>query len=201
VTENAVADRNLPGIPGVEINAGDHICALYTRRRERDDVLMPFLREGLGLGHKCLVGLYEQDTRPILDAIGTDVDVGQAVTTGQLEVLGAADLIFQPDEFSIDNMIRFWEDVVSAAVQTGPFPFARLTAECTWWEKQLPGFDALAHYESALNKFAARHPLGFLCMYDMSEIDGGVVFDLLRTHPRVLLCGLLIENPYYEPIA
>ena len=97
-----MADRNLSGISGAEINAGDHICALYTRRGERDDVLMPFLREGLDLGHKCLVGLYEQDTRSILDALGTNVDVEQAVTRGQLEVLGAADLIFQPDEFSID---------------------------------------------------------------------------------------------------
>jgi hypothetical protein len=131
------------------------VCAHCERD---DDVLMPFLWEGLGLGHQCLVGLYEQDTRSILDALGTDADVEQAVTT---------------DEFSIDNMIRFWEGIVSAAVRTGPFPFARFTAECTWWEKQLPGFDALAHYESALNKFAARYPLGFLCMYDMSEIDGG----------------------------
>ncbi len=65
-----MADRNLSGISGVEINAGDHICALYTRRGERDDVLMPFLREGLDLGHKCLVGLYEQDTRSIPDALG-----------------------------------------------------------------------------------------------------------------------------------
>lgn len=39
------ADQVLPGIAGVKIGPGDHICALYRHRHERDDVLMPFLRE------------------------------------------------------------------------------------------------------------------------------------------------------------
>ena len=77
-----MVDQALPGIPGVKIEAGDHICALYRHRSERNDVLMPFLREGLSLGHKCLVGLYEQDTSSIHRAIGRDVDVEQCVTTG-----------------------------------------------------------------------------------------------------------------------
>jgi hypothetical protein len=195
-----MVDQALPGIPGVKIEAGDHICALYRHRSERNDVLMPFLREGLSLGHKCLVGLYEQDTSAIHRAIGRDVDVETSVTTGQLEVLGAADMLFRPEEFSVDNMITFWEGILSDAVQTGGFEFARLSAECTWWEKQLPGFDALARYESSLNEFAAQHPVSFLCMYDMSEITGGVIVDLLRTHPRLLLCGLLLSNPYYVPL-
>ena len=197
---NGAAGQPLPGIPGVEIRPGDPICALYRERHERDDVLMPFLREGLSLGHKCLVGLYEQDTGPILDAIGDDLNAREAVSTGQLEVIGAADTIFRPEEFSIDNMIRLWEGIISAAVDAGPFELARLTAECTWWDPQLPDFEALASYEAALNAFAARRPVGFLCMYDMSEITGSVIVDLLRTHPRLLLCGLLLPNPYYVPI-
>ncbi|GAA1254140.1 hypothetical protein GCM10009609_16870 [Pseudonocardia aurantiaca] len=195
-----MTDQVLPGIPGVEIEPGDHICALYRHRSERDDVLMPFLREGLSLGHKCLVGIYEQDTRSIRDAIGGDLNVEQAVSTSQLEVLGAADVVFRPEEFSIDNAVELWEGIISKAVETGPFEFARLSAECTWWEKQVPDFDELVSYELAVNDIAARHPVGFLCMYDMSEITGSVIVGLLRSHPRLLLCGLVMANPYYVPL-
>ena len=43
------------GIPGVDqIPPGTHLCALYSGSAERDDLLFPFLREGLRHGDTCL---------------------------------------------------------------------------------------------------------------------------------------------------
>jgi DNA replication protein DnaC len=35
------------GIAGLEAEPGDHICALFSGERERDQILIPFLRAGL----------------------------------------------------------------------------------------------------------------------------------------------------------
>lgn len=43
------------GIPGVDqISPGTHLCALYSGSAEWDDLLFPFLREGLRGGDTCL---------------------------------------------------------------------------------------------------------------------------------------------------
>jgi hypothetical protein len=173
VERNGAAEQPLPGIPGVEIRAGDHICALYRERHERHDVLMPFLREGLSLGHKCLVGLYEQDTGPILDAIGDDLNVGEAVTTGQLEVLGGGGrgaLRVRPPDRRVHLV--------------GPAA-SRLRGA-----RELRG---------GAQRVAARNPVGFLCMYDMSEITGSVVVDLLRTLPGSCSAGSSCRTPTTSP--
>ena len=47
--------------PGVAIEQGDHICAFYRGRDQRDDVLLPFLRDGLVQGHKCIAVMDDPD--------------------------------------------------------------------------------------------------------------------------------------------
>ena len=42
------------GIAGLEAEPGDHICALFSGERERDQILVPFLRAGLASGDKCI---------------------------------------------------------------------------------------------------------------------------------------------------
>ncbi|SEF24532.1 hypothetical protein SAMN05421837_102756 [Amycolatopsis pretoriensis] len=54
---------------------------------------------------------------------------------------------------------------------------------------------------------AGDHPFGRIvgvlivplvkCMYDISRYRENIVFDLIKTHPQVLMCGVLMENPYY----
>jgi hypothetical protein len=36
-----------------------------------------------------------------------------------------------------------------------------------------------------------------LCLYDIDRFGGGIVVDMLKTHPRVLLGGAVLENPFY----
>ena len=36
-----------------------------------------------------------------------------------------------------------------------------------------------------------------LCLYDLRRLGSGVLLDLMRTHPRILLGGLVLENPHY----
>jgi hypothetical protein len=38
-----------------------------------------------------------------------------------------------------------------------------------------------------------------ICTYDLSKFPASVVMDALRTHPVVIVGGLLHENPYFVP--
>jgi hypothetical protein len=36
-----------------------------------------------------------------------------------------------------------------------------------------------------------------LCLYDLAHFGGSMLVDVLRTHPKLLLGGMIIENPHY----
>ena len=55
----------------------------------------------------------------------------------------------------------------------------------------------LLSLESEMNRFVPLYPQVILCLYDVGSFGGGIVVDLLRTHPKVLLGGMILDNPYY----
>jgi hypothetical protein len=43
-------------------------------------------------------------------------------------------------------------------------------------------------------------PQVILCLYDLEVTRGEVLVDMLKTHPRILIRGIVWDNPYYvEP--
>jgi hypothetical protein len=44
---------------------------------------------------------------------------------------------------------------------------------------------------------ATRHRQSVLCLYDLGGLTGGAIVDLMRTHPKLLLAGMVLENPHY----
>lgn len=67
----------------------------------------------------------------------------------------------------------------------------------TWALRGLPGASDLTRYEARLNRLLPRCQV-ILCLYDLERFtDGHVLMELLRTHPKVLMSGQLLENPWY----
>jgi hypothetical protein len=48
-----------------------------------------------------------------------------------------------------------------------------------------------------MNRYLPLFPQVVVCLYDIDRFGGGIIIDLLKTHPRVLVGEVLIENPYY----
>ena len=111
-------------------------------------------------------------------------------------MLGADDPQFSPEDFSIPEMLAFWDRTVAKANTEG-YEVARLSAEAAWWGPQLPGGQALIAYESELNTLTARQPAAILCLYDLNDCTGGLVIELMKTHPRIMINRLVIKNPWY----
>lgn len=189
------------GLPGVTIAPGDHICAFYRGRAQRDDVIVPFLREGILAGDKCICVMDDPDTERVLAPLSDGLDIEVSMRTGQLDLLCSDRAYLPSGYFAPDEMLEFWERGVGAAVRQAGYTFVRAAGEMTWALRDLPGVEHLVTYEARLNRFLPRYPQVVLCLYDLERFtDGLVLMELLRTHPKVLLSGQLLDNPWYtEP--
>jgi hypothetical protein len=178
----------------VEFAQGDHVCGFYYGEEERDALLLPFLRAGLEGGDKCVAVVDSTTPRDVVAQIGgTDADVA----SGQLEFYDSDETYLRTGTFDPDQMIAFWEDRAQAISDEGSFAFVRLLGEMSWLERVPPERDSVVRYETWADEFVTRYPQMVLCLYDLRKLGSGVLMDLLRTHPKLLLGGLVIENPHH----
>ena len=75
----------------------------------------------------------------------------------------------------------------------------RLWANMEWSLEDFPGVDDIVEYESRLNDVTSRFDDVVVCSYDLNRFSATVVMDILRTHPQVIVGGILQENPFYLP--
>jgi len=185
------------GLPGVGLEAGDHLCAIYVGSEERDNVLLPYLRAGLEGGHKCVGVVDAVDPNTLLARLEGEIAVDGYLASTQLQLWSSIGTYIQDGMFSPDRMIEFWEAHVAPTAAEGRFDFVRVFGEMCWSLREIGGSDELAAYESEINDFAPKYPQVILCLYDLDVFGGGIVVDLLATHPKLLMGGMIIDNPHY----
>lgn len=183
------------GIPGLSLNVGDHVCAFYRGSDERDAILGSYLGAGLRSGDKCVCVLDGGDPGALRAAL-TAVMEPESPATGQLDIRLAQDTYLLGGRFSTAAMLAFWDHAVGAAIAAG-FLLSRAVGEMTWALRQMPGVEELVGYEAELNNFLPRYPQVILCLYDLERFDGEILIDILKTHPMVLIGGMVLDNPYY----
>jgi CheY-like chemotaxis protein len=182
-------------ISGLQLTQGDHVCAFYFGAKERDDILLPYLREGVRKGQKC-IGVVD-GVEPTEVVVNLGVDAEEAIRSRQLELLHSRDAYLRTRRFDTREMIDFFDGAVGPAMRSGQYACARVVGEMSWSLQDVPGVDQLIDYESEVNDFVPRYAQVVLCMYDLERFGGELVSGLLRTHPKILLGGLVIENPHY----
>lgn len=181
------------GLPGVTLSPGDHICAFYRGSQGRDEVLLAYLRAGIAAGDRCLAVLDQVEPDDVWSQLG-----GESVPG--VDLMRSDETYLRDGGFSKQAMIEFWDSATRENLSGGDYSFARSCGEMTWALRQLPGVEDLVEYECELNDFLPQYPQVIMCLYDLDLFDGSIVVDLLRTHPKLLLCGSLLDNPYYlEP--
>ena len=96
------------------------------------------------------------------------------------------------------SVILSHSHVLEAARQRG-FPRTRLVAHMEWALEDHEGVSDLMEYEARFNLMhqGGRDPV--ICTYDLTRFSGDVIMGVLRTHPMVILGGVLQENPFFIP--
>jgi hypothetical protein len=128
---------------GIEANPGSHLCCMYRGSGERDALLQPFISEGLLAGDTCFLAVQDSDTSQLRARLDETLPTspGRQGALGELILRTGSEPIFDTDSIDIEEVIRFWDDTVSAALAAGNVTFVRLSAEATWWMTQFRTLD------------------------------------------------------------
>ena len=79
-------------------------------------------------------------------------------------------------------------------------PRIRMVCDMGWAAPDREGVtEDLIEFEAKANFIHAHHEHIVICSYDVTKFDGAFIIDILRTHPMVLLGGILQENPFFIP--
>jgi hypothetical protein len=68
-----------------------------------------------------------------------------------------------------------------------------------WALLNKPGVNNLVEYEARLNYVLPKYNDPVICTYDLTKFPASLVMDIMRTHPVVVIGGILQENPFYVP--
>ena len=185
---------------GVAWQPGHHICGFYRTPVERDNILVPFLADGLTAGDKCTCVVDSCTPGDVLDRLAGRLEVRPYLSGRQLEVLDADGTYLAEGGFLPERMLKFWEAKARQGPSGDSGGFARNIGDMSWAHRDPRAVDDLIGYESELNRIMSDFPQVNLCLYDLTRCSGELIMDVLKTHPKVLLGGMIIDNPYYlEP--
>jgi hypothetical protein len=68
-----------------------------------------------------------------------------------------------------------------------------------WALVDLPGVEDLIEFESRINYFVPKYDHIVICAYGLSKFSASVAIDAMRTHPLLIVGGLVHENPFFVP--
>jgi hypothetical protein len=176
-----------------------HVCAFFNSIDEHYRVLRSFIKDGFDQGDRAFHLVdperREDHLRRLADA---GVDVEEAIDSGQLEVHPWQDGPLGGERFDQDTWLAGFEEVLQAGPGAG-YAQTRFLAQMEWALVDLPGVEDLIEFETRVNYVVPKYDDAVICAYDLSKFDASVVIYALRTHPVVIIGGLLQENPFFVP--
>ena len=186
-------------VAGITLGQHRHICAFFNSLDEHHRVLGSFIKDGLDQGDR---GFHLVDPELRDDHLSrlakAGINVQEATDTGQLEVRAWQDGPLRGGGFDQDIWLASLEQVLQSGSAAG-YPRTRFVAHMEWALADLPGVRDLIEFECLVNYVLVKYEDAVICAYDLSKFDGSVVIDALRTHPVVIMGGLLVENPFFVP--
>lgn len=176
-----------------------HACAFFHTKEEEYRVLLPFVMEGFERGDRAFHIVQPERRAAHLARLrqeGVDTEAAQA--QGQLEVLTWNDTYLKDGRFDQDLMIDTLLDMIAPG-KLPPGQISRNFANMEWALEDRPGAHEIVEYETRLNRALPAQHDPVICTYDLSRFDASVVIDIMRTHPMVIVGGILQENPFFVP--
>ena len=159
--------------------------------------MVPFFKEGIDRGEKAFyVSECEMRTHLLQTLSLAGIDVSLAEKRGLLETKKWEEIYIREGRFDQDAMLVLIQDVLSQGREQGS-ALTRFVARMEWVIKYGMGLNELLEYEARLNQILPKFPDPVICVYDLAKFTAGSVMDILRTHPMVIIGGLMAENPFF----
>ncbi len=176
-----------------------HICAFFNNDEEEYRVLLPFIKDGVECGDKAIhVVNPDQRHEHIHRLTSAGIDVSAAERRGQLELRTNTETYLRDGQFSQDRMLAAFEEIASGKAMGG-FPLSRIVCRMDWAVEGPSYVDDVVEFESRVNDVWKQHDDVVICTYHLSKFGGEAVIDIMRTHPLVIIGGILQRNPFFVP--
>jgi hypothetical protein len=158
-------------------------------------VLLLFIRAGFERGEKAF-HIVDPDRRDehLQRLALAGIDVAAAQRRGQLKLRGWADTYLRDGRFDQGQHLALLEEVLQSGPRQG-FPLSRCLTHLEWALEDRADVDGLVVYEARVNYLWALYPDPVICTYDLTKFGGGVVVEVMRTHPMIIIGGIPQENP------
>lgn len=188
-------------LAGSVVHDTRHVCAFFNDEEEEYRVLLPFVTEGFARGEKAVHVIEADRSHDHLQRLAlSGIDAHGAAERGQLEVRSTAEVYLRDGRFDVDRMLATFDRLASGNAHR-PFPRSRIVCRMGWAAGSRALVDAVIEFESRVNDVWRKHDDVVVCTYPLAQLTGDAVVDILRTHPAVIIGGLLQRNPFFIPPA
>lgn len=176
-----------------------HVCAFFNSDEEEYRVLLPFIWEGFKNGEKA-VHVVNPDQREdhLRRLVSAGINTASATQSGQLDLRSNTETYLCNGSFDQDRMLATFESLASGN-SSGPFPLSRIVCRMDWVTNDRSFVDEVVEFESRVNDVWTRHEDAIVCTYHLGKFGGEAVIDIMRTHPMVIIGGILQRNPFFVP--
>ncbi|HXT14331.1 MAG TPA: MEDS domain-containing protein [Gemmatimonadaceae bacterium] len=181
---------------GRALDEPGHVCAFFDSRHEEYEILVPYFKEGLDLDEQVINivdGHRHRDHCARLAARGIAVD--EAMADGRLAVLTAEETYTKGGRFGAERMYELLQSALADADRNGRR--VRTSGVMDWALNGAAGTEELMEYEARVNFLVPKYDCTLLCVYDINEINGRMMMEILSTHPYIIHGRKIRENPYY----
>jgi hypothetical protein len=195
--------KKTPPIPfaGSQLDETRHVCAFFNSEEEEYRVLLPFIKDGFRCGHKAIHVVNPEQRNDHLNRLtAAGIDTAAAEQSGQLELKTNTEAYLRDGHFDKDRMVEVFEQLASGNAKGG-FPLSRIVCRMDWAVEDGSYVDDVVEFESRVNEVWNRHEDAVICTYYLRKFGGDNVIDILRTHPMVIIGGILQHNPFFVPPA
>jgi MEDS: MEthanogen/methylotroph, DcmR Sensory domain len=186
-------------LAGSQLSESRHVCAFFTSDEEEYRVLLPFIKDGLESGDKAVHVLNPEQRQDHLQRLAAaGIDAAAAQQRGQLELRTNTEVYLPDGRFDQDRMLEVFERLASGNAEGG-FPLSRICCRMDWAVEGRSHVDDVIEFESRVNDVWRHHDDAVICTYHLADFGGDAVIDIMRTHPMVIIGGILQQNPFFVP--
>jgi DcmR-like sensory protein len=187
-------------IAGVNLAGRNHVCAFFNTIDEEHRVLGSFYKDGFDRGEKATHIVDSENREGYLKRlVMAGINAREMMETGQLEVLPWTDMYVRDHRFDQDAMLASVEELIQSGAAAGYARTELVGHDWNWLFADKPAVNNLVEYEARLNHVLSKYDAPVICNYDLSKFGASVAMDIMRTHPLVIVGGLLRENPFFVP--
>ena len=186
-------------LAGSQLDEARHVCAFFNSDEEEYRVLLPFIKDGFECGDKAVHIINpDQHLDHLQRLAGAGIDATIAQKSGQFNLRTNTETYLRDGRFDQDRMLQAFEQLASDNAKEG-FPLSRIVCRMDWASEDRSHVNKLVEFESRVNDVWSRHDDAVICTYQLGKFGGDTVIDIMRTHPMIIIGGILQRNPFFVP--